>query len=650
MSDTATTPATHHDDAGSPPPPPPTYRLLDRVRWVGYVLLGLQGAGFLIWSVILYEHFSLTGDASFYTQGWFEIAHGNLDPVMTDFGHPYLNIDGELIPYVLAPLYWIFHSSLVLLWAQDLSIAGAEMVALTWLCALARRRCRERDAALLAGLGVLLLVASPWLWWTISFDVHMEPLVIFFATYMAWDLSRGKRRAFIWAVPVLLGGAPSTTYVMAIGFGGVLASRQTRRMGAALTVIGIAYFVLLSFLHLNAGAATTSHNTLALGYYRLAQRLWSMRTDVIANLAPGGLLGIGMPVLVPITLGVLFTDTLNGAQYGEPQFQNIPAYIFLPIGTVAVLAWLLKRHRRAALVLAGVVAAQAIGWAAVWGPRIPGQWIRVSNAEAATLASVTARIPASAEVIASQGVVGRFAERAVLYPISGWEQTIPVQADTWFVITPTSGIEMVSAADSIALIGELAGPLHATLIAHANGVWAFRLNPPPGVTSVTMPGDSSPLPAWAGGGAASLPVLDGALSDWHTAATGAKGYVADGIEWLERPGRYRAEVTLSSGVSAPGAPVNVEVWDNNNTSTLLARRSIRATDGIQEIVLPFTAPAARNQTVFEGWGPFRASFVPPPPGQRIEIRVWSPGGVAVNVYSAYLTTASGAVPSQPSSP
>jgi hypothetical protein len=44
-------------------------------------------------------------------------------------------------------------------------------------------------------------------------------------------------------------------------------------------------------------------------------------------------------------------------------------------------------------------------------------------------------------------------------------------------------------------------------------------------------------------------------------------------------------------------------------------------------------------TVFGGWGPFRADFVPPPPGERLEVRVWSPGGQTVNVYSAELAGA-----------
>jgi hypothetical protein len=235
-------------------------------------------------------------------------------------------------------------------------------------------------------------------------------------------------------------------------------------------------------------------------------------------------------------------------------------------------------------------------------------------------------------------VFGRFAARPYAHPLFGYGSQLPLQPDTWFVITPTSGIETVAPAVSMALLGELAGPLHARLVTHANGVWAFQLARPPGITSITVPGDSSPLPAWAGAGAASLPVLDGAVSGWHMAATGAKGYVSDGMEWLERPGLYRAEVTLSASGSA--APVNVEVWDDN-TSTLLARRAILQTDGIQQIVLPVTAPAGPNATVFKGWGPFRADFLSPKPGQSIEVRVWSPGGAAVNVYSAELTAASG---------
>jgi hypothetical protein len=634
------------DDLGAgaaPPAPPQGYQLWRRIRWAGYVLLGLQFVGYLVWSVIEYQHFSLTWDFAGYSQAWYLVAHGNLHPVSTVFGRGFWQNDAEVVFYALAPLFWVFHNGIALQWAQDLSVTGAELVAFTWLCDLARRRCAERDAAWLAGFGLLLFLVNPWLWTAVAWDVHAEPLAVFFAAFLAWDLSRGKRRAWVWAVPIMLCGAPATSYVLGIGLGGVLAGRRTRRSGAALAAAAVAYSLFLTATHGNgvASVAIQQYIAEARGHpLAIIDLLWDARTNVIANLAPAGLVGLSLPLILPLALGVVVPDTLSGPIFSAPMFQNVPLYVFLPVGTVAVLAWLLRRHRRTALVLAGVAAAQAIGWGAVWGPQLPAQWLRTSASQAATLASVQARIPASAEVVASQGVLGRLAQRAYAYALFSVGDKIPLRPDTWFVITPTSGIETLAPATSLALIGELAGPLHARLVTHADGVWAFQLTPPPGITAVTVPGGSSPLPAWAGAGAASRPVLDGAVSDWHMAATGAKGYVSAGMEWLESPGRYRAEVTLSAAASASGVPVNVEVWDDN-TSTLLARRAIPQTDGIQQIVMPVTAPAGPNQTAFGGWGPFRADFVTPHPGQTIEVRVWSPGGAAVSVYNAELTAADG---------
>jgi hypothetical protein len=61
--------------------------------------------------------------------------------------------------------------------------------------------------------------------------------------------------------------------------------------------------------------------------------------------------------------------------------------------------------------------------------------------------------------------------------------------------------------------------------------------------------------------------------------------------------------------------------------------------------LSVDATTAYQARVYSGWGPFRADFVPPPRGERLEVRVWSPGGEMVNVYSAELVNASGSAPS-----
>lgn len=639
-----------------PVDPPRSFRLLDRVRWWGYLILGLQLAGFLTWSAIMYSRFSVTSDFATYYQPWFLIAHGNLDPYSTMLRLPFWQDDSEFLLWVLAPLYWITRTGLTLSWLQDISIAAAEAVAFTWMCELARQAREERDAALLAGLGLLLLVANPWTWWAVSFDAHQEVLVIGFATLLAWDLSRGRRRAWFWIVPVLAGNAPSATYVVGLGLGAVLAARRSRRMGAGVAVVGIGYSLFVMLIHSDVSASlprvygylagtggsitgtpTLSGLVTGISAHPLGvlDALWAKRADLFANLAPGGVVGLGAPMVLPLMIVVLLANTLpQGFLFAEPSFQNIPIYVLLPVGTVAVLCWLVRRHRGTALALAGVVAAQAVGWAAAWGPVAPGQWLRVPPAAAAMLTGVESRIPGSAEVIASQGVIGRFAARTRVYGLLG-PGPVPVHGTTWFVILPNEGIETATPATSMALVGELAGPLHATLVTHANGVWAFRWTPPPGVREIIVPDGSAPLPAWTAAGAAGQAVTVGSVSGWHVSATGAKGYVADGMEWQEPPGSYRATVALSAA-----GPVNVEVWDDT-TDTLLARRTIPATDGIQQVTMPVDAPHAPNATVFSGWGPFRADFVPPPAGQLLEVRVWSPGGFAVSVYSADLTTASG---------
>lgn len=92
-------------------------------------------------------------------------------------------------------------------------------------------------------------------------------------------------------------------------------------------------------------------------------------------------------------------------------------------------------------------------------------------------------------------------------------------------------------------------------------------------------------------------------------------------------------------VTSATGPVNVEVW-NDNGDVLLARRSIPATAGIETVVFPVDATTAYRSILYSGWGPFRADFVLPPPGQRLEVRVWSAGAGTVNVYRAELTVES----------
>jgi hypothetical protein len=168
-------------------------------------------------------------------------------------------------------------------------------------------------------------------------------------------------------------------------------------------------------------------------------------------------------------------------------------------------------------------------------------------------------------------MMGRFSGRDLQHALLGPGRQPVGPGETWFVIVPAAGIETQSTASAMAFIGKLAGTTHPVLVTHANGVWAFRWRPPPGVNMIIVPTGAEPLPAWAAPGAAGRDVLTGPVAGWHVTSTGGQGYVADGLAWPKPPSRYRAHVRLSAA-----GPVNVEVW-NDTGNMLLARRSIPAT-------------------------------------------------------------------------
>jgi hypothetical protein len=127
--------------------------------------------------------------------------------------------------------------------------------------------------------------------------------------------------------------------------------------------------------------------------------------------------------------------------------------------------------------------------------------------------------------------------------------------------------------------------------------------------------------------------MTGSVAGWHDTSTGRRGYVDDGLEWLLPTGRYQAAVRLSAS-----GPVNVEIWDDT-ANVLLARQTVPATNGVMWLALPVQAGRAYVARSYSGWGPIRAAFLPPRPGQRLEIRIWSPGHESVDVYSASMTRA-----------
>lgn len=657
-----------HALPGTEPALPGAVSLLDRARAligrlalvqrIGFAVLAVQFVGFAAWSWVLWHRFALTWDFGVYHQPWWLIAHGNLDPRTSVESMPFWRNDAEFAIWPLAVLYWPL-GNVGLLWAQDAGVVLAELVAFSWICELAGGW--KRHGSWLAGAGLVLLAGSPWLWWSVSFDFHLECIAIPFALLLARDLWHGRRRMWWWVVPVLLCGAPEAVYVLGIGAGAALCGRKYWRSGAVLAVTGVAYSGLIVLLHADNGAPLARHyGYLAAGGAAIGQALrtrmttgemvrgiighparvvsslWAKRDDVAAAIMPGGIIGLAWrPLLPAVLVGLLSAILSAGWRFAQPSFQLLPVYTMLAVGTVGVLAWLGQRHARTALVLTGVLVVQAVAWAVIWYPQVTPHWLRVSSPSAAELTRVEAMIPQSAEVIASQGVLGPFTSRPDVLALTDQRRMAVHGRVVWFVIAPHAGTELQAPVSAMALAAELAGPLHAALVSHGAGVWAFRWARPPGQTSVGVPEEAAAVPGWAAAGASGRADTSGTdTAGWSATSNGRRGYIADGMTWLEPPGSYAATVDLE-----PSAGTNVEVWDDNGAAPqLLARRTMAASSEDQVVTMHVTAPL-RSYRVFSGAGLFSARFVPAPPGQRIEIRVWSPSSGITRVYSASLKAA-----------
>ncbi len=639
---------------------------LARVRRIGTVLLAAQLAALVVWSFVRAGRFALTFDFSIYYQAWWLIAHGHLIPFDSVFGRPFWQNHGEFLMWPFGLFGLISTSPVVLLVIQAVALVGAEWVSFRWVCDVVEEHSGQGPAAkqarlkiLIASVGLMLLVANPWVYWSDSFDFHFEVVGIFFVVLAGRDLFRApqRHRVWVWVALALLSGDVVTTYAVALGLSAVLAGQQWRRQGAIILVAGIAWAILLTVFGANRGSDLVSgygYLALAAGVAapaqlglteilkgillhpgRVLQVLWSRRLDVYAITLPSGLIGIFSRWAAVVAALVIVESGLNHLSgFIAPSSQDLLLFVLLPVGTVHVLVRVCRRHRRWAAGLAVALALNTVGWSIVWMPQLVPQWIRVSSPAASALASVREKVPGADEVVASQGIAGNFAGRRWIYDYSGAAR-FPLHTKTvWIVVAPSQGIELASTSEADALIEELAGPLHAELVVHRAGIWAFRWSPPPHMRHLTVPASYPTIASWTTVGAAGAMLRAGPEADWRAVATGRKGYVVSGDYWAVPGGVYEATAVLSSTV-----PVNVEVW-NETGDVMLFRRSVPPTNGQEAIGgLVNDTRVYPPRPVYSGVGPFRILPTSPTRNNRLEIRVWSPGGGAVSVASLELQRA-----------
>ena len=508
------------------------------------ITLFLQLTALILYSAHLYQRFDVSTDFAHNVQAWYLIGHGNLNPVDTVrlTATPFLRDHFDLIIWVLSLLRWLWPQPVILLYFQDLAIIATEAITLMWVSAILVEHLptRRNIAAIIA---LVALVANPWWYWTVSFDIHMPPLAAPFFVLTGYSFWKGRfRRALITSAICLLFGAVVAEIVIVVGIAALLSRHVLHRGGArwALGVIllGITWFGVINILGVNqASNLVSSYGYLAdstthIGLFsiirgathhpsRIIEVLHERWQALLYELWPTGVVGLLTSWGFFFFLGVLVVTALTiTPAYSslEAAFQNLPAMPFLFIGSVMVIVKLgsfarpertnvdqntsrvIPRRTNAPKTIARLAPMLAIALAltattvvlvqsAILVRQIPHEWLRVTNEQAAELQRALTVIPSNAEVIASYGIVGRFSERKFIYELVAPHQQFDVNTSPiYFVITPTAGNESLDKRDANADVRFVQSSLHAITLIGVDGVWVLEWRPTSNTRLVVMSG------------------------------------------------------------------------------------------------------------------------------------------------------------------
>ena len=490
-------------------------------RWrglkiAGAVVLGLWLVGLLAFSTTIYHRTNLSSDFAVYNQAWTLIGQGHLNPfdsISQSFS--FLQNDFELIMWPLALIHLVYPQPVVLLWIQDVGVAGSGFVAYLWIVEyLERQKLAWWPAAGIALAVLVALIADPATYQILYFDFHVEPVSTVFVLLAGRDLWLGRhRRAWWWIGLVLLCGSFSTITLVGLGVSALLAGRSTRRQGALLIVVSLVWLTLISALEANQGSSidnyaylagrTSLHGGAAIAIIgvgmlthpdRWLHQFHARLSSIYTLIKPVGVVGLASAWGFGVPAVVLLTNSLNSySGYIQQAFQNSAVFPFVLLGTVMVLVWLAQRIRwgwLAALLVGLLVLGQAVGNGISTAPvDIRYGVSHVGAPQAAQLRRALAVIPPQAQVIASYGIIGRFASRPAVYDFSP-NATYPVGGrPVVFVFVPQNDPTIPASQDSdyASAIAYLGDHLHARTLIDADGVSVLEWQPPTGTKAVAIP-------------------------------------------------------------------------------------------------------------------------------------------------------------------
>jgi uncharacterized membrane protein len=511
---------------------------------IAYLLIGVQLVALILYSWYLYRRFDLLEDFAHNAQAWYLIGHGNLLPLDTIRipSTPFLRDHFDLVMWPLSLLHLLSGSPFWLLVVQDVAVAVAELITLRWVWKLLTSRL-DRHRTVAGLLAVVVLMANAWWYETVSFDVHLTPLGLPLLVLVGYSLAEARwLRAGVAAAGCVLFGAVVTELLVFVGLGVLLmllVRRPRNRSGIVSALVISAVAGVWVLVVTGAGANQASNlasqysylvadnghaGTFALlsGIFRhpvRAAHMLSARSHAMVRpLITSGLAGILSPIGLLVSIGTLVPAGLAMSpsfSSVNDSFQTLAVVPFVLVGDVMVFLWLggrlgllgapggagsdggsnqeitagRRRMSRATVVwgLACLLALTAIVQDARLLVHLRQTWWTVTPSGATALGTALDHAPPSVEVIASNGVIGRFSQRRSVYPLQLSPQSVPLETPEVVLVIATAGNEALTRVQTGADVRFARTRLHARQISHGVGVNTFLWVVPQGQKTVTFP-------------------------------------------------------------------------------------------------------------------------------------------------------------------
>lgn len=491
--------------------------------WDGCALVFILQLGVLL-SVSTYQ-WSRRGegvDVAFYSQAWWEIAHGNLNPHSTVFGIPVLHNNLELILWPLALLEPVIRTPLGLLYLQDLAIAATGLVGLRWVNALLwEKHLPNRTRAGLLALAAFATAACPWAYFAAMYDFHLETLTGLFVVLTARELWRDRMRAAgLYSVLLASTGLAGLLCLLGIAvsvirqkprgrvFALVAAGTSAAMVvwGVSETMVGEGGQTLGSFRYLNPSLLRPTPvqrlSGLVVHFPEVLHFVGARLPLAALFLMPVGIVGVVWHRVAPVVLAVFLPPMMASIDlFFRPfaTFQIWPAMTLVLVGSIEMIARAASQKSNAgrarnligrwlsfyypgAWVSGSIVTAVAVSTVAM-------QFLPESPAAGAVLQQIQSHLSPSAEVISPTGTLGDFAMRSLAYQLSN-SGPIPVRASQVdFVFAP---INRRDPQELTSVLGDLERSSTrlpgARVMTSADGVTEVVWFPPAGTAFVKLAG------------------------------------------------------------------------------------------------------------------------------------------------------------------